>query len=68
MKRTKNNGVPQGYTRMTFVISHEQLEQLHSVAYFDRLTIKQIMELAIADYMAKQPESVKNGAIRAKLT
>ena len=48
-------------TRATFIVKEELLYKMKSIAYWDRVLIKDIMNQAMEDYVAKHEK--KNGPI-----
>ncbi len=60
--KTSQEGTKQSETRATFIVNEEQLEKLKSIAYWDRLLIKDVVAQALEDYLTKYEK--KNGAIK----
>ena len=54
-------GLKVGETRATFIVKEDALEKIKSIAYWDRLNIKDIVQIAIDAYI-KQYENAK-GAV-----
>lgn len=50
---TSQEGLRPGLTRMTFIVSEENQEKLKYISYFEKMTIRQILDEAIDDYIAK---------------
>lgn len=50
---TSQQGLSDGLTRMTFIISQEKQDKLKYISYFERLSIRQILDEAIEDYLNK---------------
>lgn len=61
---TTTYGLPKGYSRATFVIKSEILEQLRSVSYWERIAMKEIVENALVGYLHEQPERIKRSPAR----
>lgn len=59
---TSQRGLRDGWTRATFILRKEHLEKLKTAAYWDRKTIKDIVDEALASYL----EAKKIKTIRAK--
>jgi predicted nucleic acid-binding protein len=60
--KTSQEGTKESETRATFIVNEEQLEKLKSIAYWDRLLIKDVVAQALEDYLTKYEK--KNGAIK----
>lgn len=60
---TINTGIPDKHTRTTIVISNQLLDQIHAVAYYERITIKSVIEEALVEYMSNKPERIKRRPI-----
>lgn len=52
-------GLPKGYMRATLVIKEKIYEEMKAVGYWERLTIKEIVEAAMTDYLHNLPERIK---------
>jgi hypothetical protein len=51
MKKTKSKaGLPAGYTRATFIIPEELNEKIKAIAYWDRISIKDVIEDILLQY------------------
>jgi hypothetical protein len=44
-------GLPEGWTRATFILREEHLEKLRALAYWDRKEIKQVVDEALEKYL-----------------
>lgn len=44
-------GLPAGWTRATFIIKTEFNDKIKAIAYWDRLTVKEVMHEALAAYL-----------------
>jgi predicted nucleic acid-binding protein len=60
--KTSQEGTKESETRATFIVNEEQLEKLKSIAYWDRLLIKDVVAQALEDYLTRYEK--KNGAIK----
>jgi hypothetical protein len=60
--KTSQKGLVQGWTRATFIIKQELCDQLKALAYWDRRTVKEIIDEALSHYL----ENKKIKAIPAK--
>lgn len=51
------NGLPEGWTRATYIVHHELNENIKAIAYWERLTVKEVIHDALTQYM--QGKNVK---------
>lgn len=51
---TEKEGIPGGWQRATFIIREKHLEKIKAIAYWDRLQIKEVIEEALEEYLAKR--------------
>ncbi|OLY91199.1 hypothetical protein SAMN05444008_11273 [Cnuella takakiae] len=58
-------GTKAGEERATFIMKTELLEKIRNVAYWDRLKIKDVIEVALVEYFARYEK--KNGEIKTRL-
>jgi hypothetical protein len=49
--KTSQKGLNVGWTRATFIIKQDQCDKLKALAYWDRRTVKEIMEEALHIYL-----------------
>ena len=49
---TTSKGLRPGWTRATFIVREEAIQQLKAVAYWDRKELKRVVEEAFRDYLA----------------
>jgi hypothetical protein len=54
ISKTSQVGTKAGETRATFIMNEEQLESVKAIAYWDRISIKEVLSQAIDDYLAKK--------------
>jgi hypothetical protein len=54
IKPTPQAGLPTGWTRATFIVRGDSLEQLKALAYYQRRPLKYILEEALARYLRTQ--------------
>ena len=54
-----NKGLQQGYSRATFIVKDELLEQLRAVSYWERIKLQSVLELAIRSYLKTVPDESK---------
>ena len=55
---TSQQGLRDGLTRMTFIVSQEHQDKLKFIAYNERLSIREILAEAIEDYLNKYEQVV----------
>ena len=53
---TSQQGLRDGLTRMTFIISQEKQDKLKYISYNERLSLREILDEAIEDYLNKYEE------------
>lgn len=59
---TSQQGLRDGLTRMTFIVSQEHQDKLKYISYNERLSLREILDEAIEDYLNKYEEQA--GPIR----
>lgn len=52
--KSSQQGLPHGWTRATFIISKELNEKIKALAYWDRLTVKEVMHDALNSYLSNR--------------
>jgi hypothetical protein len=65
--KTTQRGLQDGWTRNTFILRKEHLEKIKSLAYWERRTIKEIMDEALVAYLRGKrvkPVTVREEDIR----
>ena len=55
---TSQQGLRDGLTRMTFIVSQEKQDKLKYISYFERLSIRQILDEAIENYINNYEQQV----------
>jgi hypothetical protein len=60
--KSSQEGTKDKETRATFIVNEELLEKLKAVAYWDRLLIKDVVDLALNEYISRYEK--KNGEIK----
>jgi uncharacterized protein YnzC (UPF0291/DUF896 family) len=59
--KTTQQGLHDGWTRATFILRKDYLEKLKELAYWERKTIKEVMDEALGDYLkGKRIKSISN--------
>lgn len=53
---TSQQGLRDGLTRMTFIVSQEHQDKLKYISYNERLSLREILDEAIEDYLNKYEE------------
>lgn len=61
--KSSQEGTREGETRATFIVSEAQLDKVKAVAYWERLSIKDVIGGAITDYLDKYEK--KHGKVKA---
>lgn len=59
--KSSQEGTKENETRATFILNEELLDKLKAMAYWDRVLIKDVVNLALIDAVAKYEK--KNGTI-----
>ena len=60
--KSSQEGTKENETRATFIINEELLDKLKAIAYWDRVLIKDVVNIALQDRVDKYEE--KNGDIK----
>ena len=60
--KSSQEGTKENETRATFIINEELLEKLKAIAYWDRVLIKDVVNTALQETVAKYEK--KNGDIK----
>lgn len=60
--KSSQEGTKENETRATFIINEELLDKLKAIAYWDRVLIKDVINTALQDVVAKYEK--KNGDIK----
>ena len=60
--KSSQEGTKENETRATFIINEELLEKLKAIAYWDRVLIKDVINTALQDVVAKYEK--KSGDIK----
>ena len=60
--KTSQEGTKENETRATFIINEELLDKLKAIAYWDRVLIKDVVNTALQETVAKYEK--KSGAIK----
>ena len=61
--KTSQIGTKEKETRATFIVNEDLLEKMKAVAYWDRVLIKDIINQALEEHIARYEK--KNGEIKA---
>jgi hypothetical protein len=56
---SSQRGLQDGWTRATFILRSRHLEKLKTLAYWDRKTIKEIIDDALKSYLRRRMISPK---------
>ena len=49
--KTTQQGLQDGWTRATFIVRKHHLKELKALAYWERKTIKEVMDEALSSYL-----------------
>lgn len=60
--KSSQEGTKENETRATFILNEYLLDKLKAVAYWDRVTIKQVVNTALEEYLSRYEK--KNGEIK----
>jgi len=60
--KSSQEGTKENETRATFIVNEELLEKLKAIAYWDRVLIKDVINSALQDIVAKYEK--KSGVIK----
>ena len=60
--KSSQEGTKENETRATFIVNEELLDKLKAIAYWDRKLIKEVVNTALEEYVAKNEK--KNGEIK----
>jgi hypothetical protein len=52
--KTTQRGLQDGWTRATFILRNQNLEQLKALAYWERKTIKEVIGEALGSYLKEK--------------
>jgi len=52
--KTTQRGLQDGWTRATFILKKNHLEKLKALAYWERKTIKEVMDEALSSYLKEK--------------
>jgi hypothetical protein len=63
--KSSQEGTKENETRATFIINEELLEKLKNIAYWERLLIKEVVNSALVEAVAKYEK--KNGVVKPKI-
>ena len=61
--KSSQEGTKENETRATFIINEDLLEKVKAIAYWDRLSIKDVVNSALVEAIAKYEE--KEGPVKA---
>jgi predicted porin len=50
MVKTSQKGLHQGWSRATFILQEDLIDKLKAIAYWERMTIKDVLQDALAEY------------------
>jgi len=50
-EKSSYKGLPDGWTRATFILKEEHVTKIRAVAYWERITLKELLEEALTRYL-----------------
>lgn len=56
-RKSSQKGLPDGWTRVTFILKQDYIEKLKSISYWERTTIKELVDEALSEYLSSKDES-----------
>ena len=59
--KTTEAGLPQGWTRATFIVRGEHLEKLKGLSYHEDRTLKELMDEALSSYLRGKKVQTRGG-------
>jgi hypothetical protein len=63
--KSSQEGTKENEIRATFIVNEELLEKLKNIAYWERLLIKEVVNSALVEAVAKYEK--KNGVVKPKI-
>ena len=61
-QKSTEKGLPSGWVRATFIVRRSHVDKLKALAYWDRRSIKELVEAALASYLkGKRVKSIPKG-------
>jgi uncharacterized protein YnzC (UPF0291/DUF896 family) len=61
MPNTSQKGLKDGWTRDTFILRREYLEKIKALAYWERISIKEVIDEALGSYLkGKKTKPISN--------
>lgn len=64
--KSSQEGTKDNETRATFIVNEEILDKLKSIAYWDRVLIKDVVNTALQEYLAKKKPKPRPEEARLK--
>jgi hypothetical protein len=64
IKKSSEVGTIEGETRATFIVRESLLEKVKAVAYWDRLKMKDVINIALEEYLSRYEK--ESGEIKPK--
>ena len=59
--KTTQQGLHDGWTRATFILKKNHLEKLKALAYWERRTIKEVVDEALGAYLKEKIINLREG-------
>ena len=64
-ENTSHKGLPEGWTRATFILKEDYMKKIKAQAYWQRTTVKELLEEALAHYF--EGKDIEDIPVRKKL-
>ena len=64
VKKSSQEGTLEGEIRATFIVKETLLEKVKAVAYWDRLKMKDVIQIALEEYFSRYEK--KNGQVKPR--
>lgn len=64
ISKTSQEGTKEGETRATFIVSEQSLEKIKNISYWQRLSIKDVVNDALSEYLERHEK--KNGPVKPR--
>jgi hypothetical protein len=64
--KSSQEGTKENETRATFIINEETLDKLKAIAYWDRVLIKDVVNIALQEYLDKKKPKARPEEARLK--
>ena len=66
MTKSTQQGTKENETRATFIVNEELLDKIKAIAYWDRVLVKDVLNIALQDYVDKKKPKPRPEEARVK--